>query len=61
MPTIKPFRAVRPTAEFAPIVAAPPYDVQNDDEARAIVAANPQSFLAIDEPVVNFTFVSETS
>ena len=54
MPTIRPFRAVRPTAELASAIAAPPYDVQNVDEARAIVAANPQSFLAIDEPVVNF-------
>lgn len=54
MPTIRPFRAVRPTAETAPIIAALPYDVQNVDEAREIVAANPQSFLAIDEPVVNF-------
>ena len=54
MPTIRPFRAVRPTADFAATVAALPYDVQNVDEARAIVAANPQSFLAIDEPVVNF-------
>ena len=54
MPTIRPFRAVRPAADFAATVAALPYDVQNVDEARAIVAANPQSFLAIDEPVVNF-------
>ena len=54
MPTIRPFKAVRPVPGFAATVAAPPYDVQNVDEARAIVAANPQSFLAIDEPVVNF-------
>ena len=54
MPTIRPFKAVRPTAETAPSIAALPYDVQNVEEAREIVAANPQSFLAIDEPVVNF-------
>ena len=54
MATIRPFKAVRATAESAPTVAALPYDVQNVEEARAIVAANPQSFLAIDEPVVNF-------
>ena len=42
------------TAESAPYVAALPYDVQNVAEAREIVAANPRSFLAIDEPVVNF-------
>lgn len=54
MPTIKPFKAVRPTAQAAPVIAALPYDVQNVAEAREIVAANPESFLAIDEPVVNF-------
>ena len=54
MTTVKPFKAVRATAESAPYVAALPYDVQNVAEAREIVAANPRSFLAIDEPVVNF-------
>lgn len=54
MPIIKPFRAVRPTREAAPEIAALPYDVQSVAEAREIVADNPQSFLAIDEPVVNF-------
>ena len=54
MPSIKPFKALRPTYESAPIVAALPYDVQDVDESRVIVAARPLSFLAIDEPVVNF-------
>lgn len=54
MATIRPFKAIRPTAATAPVVAALPYDVQSVDEARGIVAENPQSFLAIDEPVVNF-------
>ena len=54
MTTIRPFKAIRATAESAPYVAALPYDVQSTAEAREIVAANPRSFLAIDEPVVNF-------
>ena len=54
MAHIKPFKAIRPTKETARDIAALPYDVQSVDEARAIVAANPKSFLAIDEPVVNF-------
>lgn len=54
MATVKPFKAVRATHEAAPHVAALPYDVQSVAEAREIVAANPRSFLAIDEPVVNF-------
>jgi len=54
MANVRPFKAVRATAESAPTVAALPYDVQSTAEARKIVAANPQSFLAVDEPVVNF-------
>jgi uncharacterized protein (DUF1015 family) len=45
---------VRATREMASTIAALPYDVQNVEEARRIVADNPKSFLAIDEPVVNF-------
>ena len=54
MTNIRPFKAVHATRDSAPYVGALPYDVQNVEEARAIVAANPRSFLAIDEPVVNF-------
>ena len=54
MANVRPFKAVRATAESASTVAALPYDVQSTAEARKIVAANPQSFLAVDEPVVNF-------
>ena len=54
MANVRPFKAVRPVKEQAGTIAALPYDVQNVAEARAIVAANPLSFLAIDEPVVNF-------
>lgn len=54
MTEIKPFRAIRPVPQKAKAVAALPYDVQSVEEARAIVQANPDSFLAIDEPVVNF-------
>ncbi len=54
MATVRPFKAVHPTAEKAAAIAALPYDVQSVEEARSIVSANPESFLAIDEPVVNF-------
>ena len=54
MTTIRPFKALRPTTELAGTIAALPYDVQSTAEAREIVAENPLSFLAIDEPVVNF-------
>ena len=51
---IKPFAALRPASDQAPVIAALPYDVQSTEEAREIVADNPMSFLIIDEPVVNF-------
>ena len=54
MTTVRPFKALRPLKEKAATIAALPYDVQSVDEARKIVSANPMSFLAIDEPVVNF-------
>ena len=54
MVRIKPFAALRPTKARAQAIAALPYDVQSTDEAREIVAANPLSFLCIDEPVVNY-------
>src|SRR5437868_14349794 len=47
MATLHPFRALRPTPESAAAVAAVPYDVVNTDEARALAADNPLSFLRV--------------
>ncbi|MCD7708351.1 MAG: DUF1015 domain-containing protein, partial [Clostridiales bacterium] len=54
MAEIRPFRAVRPSAEMASTVAALPYDVYSSDEAREIVKKNPKSFLAIDRAETQF-------
>ena len=48
MAVIRPFRAVRPRADLAAAVAALPYDVMNEEEARAMCAGAPYSFLHID-------------
>ena len=48
MATLRPFRAVRPTADCARQVAALPYDVVDRHEARAIGEKNPLSFLHVD-------------
>src|SRR5437868_12700824 len=45
MALIAPFHALRPTPEAASRVAAVPYDVVNTEEARALAAGNPLSFL----------------
>jgi uncharacterized protein (DUF1015 family) len=47
MATIHPFRALRPRPEQASAVAAVPYDVVSTDEARALAAGNPLSFLRV--------------
>ena len=47
MATLRPFRALRPKRPDAPAIAAVPYDVVNADEARALAAGNPLSFLRV--------------
>jgi uncharacterized protein (DUF1015 family) len=44
---LHPFRAVRPTPELAERVAAGPYDVVSREEAAALAAGNPYSFLHV--------------
>jgi uncharacterized protein (DUF1015 family) len=48
-----PFRALRSEATAAPRVAAVPYDVVSVEEARAIVANNPLSFLRVTRSEVD--------
>lgn len=53
MATIKPFKAVRPAKELAHDVAALPYDVMNEAEAREMVMDKPHSFLHVDRSEVD--------
>ncbi len=53
MAQVRPFCGVRARPELAADVVAPPYDVLDEDEARAIVARLPQSFLRVTRPEVN--------
>ncbi|HVJ30916.1 MAG TPA: DUF1015 domain-containing protein, partial [Gammaproteobacteria bacterium] len=50
---VRPFAALRPTRESAAAVVAPPYDVVNTDEARALAAGRPSSFLHISRPEID--------
>jgi len=52
MAKIRAFKGVRPRAEIAKTVCAPPYDVINSDEARKMAEGNPQSFLYVDKPEI---------
>jgi uncharacterized protein (DUF1015 family) len=50
---IRPFNALRPQAERAAQVAAVPYDVVNTEEARALTAGNPWSFLHVSRSEID--------
>ena len=53
MVRVKPFAAIRPPRELVTEVAAPPYDVLNSEEARAM--AGEKSLLHITKPEIDFT------
>jgi len=50
---VKPFAALRPRAESAADVIAPPYDVVSTAEARRLVEGRPSSFLHISRPEID--------
>ncbi len=47
MATVRPFKAIRPAAEYASKVISLPYDVMNRKEAAEMAEGNPYSFLHI--------------
>lgn len=47
MATLRPFAAWRPRPDIARQFCSPPYDVMNEEEARAIIAREPMSFLQV--------------
>jgi uncharacterized protein (DUF1015 family) len=51
---IKPFKALRPSAEKAEQVACVPYDVVSKDQLRSFVDENPLSFLRVTRPRYEF-------
>lgn len=53
MVMVKAVRGLRPKRELAAKVASPPYDVLSADEARALAAGNPVSFLYVEKMEIN--------
>lgn len=53
MSAIYPFAALRPAPNAAAAVASVPYDVVSTDEARALAASNPLSFLHVSRPEID--------
>jgi len=54
MSLIAPFTGLRPVPERAAELIAPPYDVMDAAEARALVVGRPWSFLHLSRPEVDF-------
>ena len=52
-PLLRPFAALRPLPEFAPQVAARPYDVVSFSEAKAGAAGKPESFLHVSRAEID--------
>ena len=54
-PLIQPFAALRPSPDHAGDVVAPPYDVVNTEEARALAEGKPLSIsYSVESAVVLF-------
>ena len=53
MAAVRPFRALRPEPGAAAGVAAVPYDVVSTEEARALAADEPLSFLHVTRPEID--------
>ncbi len=54
MPTVKPFRGLRPPKDLVEQVESRPYDVLNSEEARAEAGNNEKSLYHIIKPEINF-------
>jgi uncharacterized protein (DUF1015 family) len=57
---IRPFSALRPNADRVSEVASVPYDVVNTEEARALAANNPLSFLHVSRPEIDLPEGTDT-
>lgn len=57
---IRPFSALRPDAARVSEVASVPYDVVNTEEARALAAKNPLSFLHVSRPEIDLPEGTDT-
>jgi len=59
MAKIKPFQGYLPSSDMAGKISSPPYDVMSSDEARDMVQGNPNSFLRVIKPEIDFTSDNE--
>jgi Uncharacterized conserved protein len=60
MVTITPFKALRPEAQYAKLVASKPYDVLSSKEAKIEAQGNPYSFLHITKSEIDLPENTDT-
>lgn len=53
MVRIEPFKGVRPRKDIVQLVASPPYDVLNQQEAKELASGNDHSFLHVIKPEID--------
>ncbi len=56
MAVIKPFKGYRPKKDLVRLVAAPPYDVLEREDAYEMAKGNPYSYLHISKPEIDLPF-----
>ena len=54
MSIIQPFKGYLPPSTLADKVSSPPYDVLSSSEAREMTQTNPNSFLRIIKPEIDY-------
>ncbi|MGQ9856214.1 MAG: DUF1015 domain-containing protein [Fervidobacterium sp.] len=57
---VRPFKALRPTKEMVSKIAAKPYDVVTDEQAREVARKNPYTFYKVSRPEINFEYSADT-
>lgn len=57
---VRPFRALRPTREMVSKIAAKPYDVVTEEQAREVAKSNPYTWYKVTRPEINFDHPVDT-
>ncbi|MGC8955116.1 MAG: DUF1015 domain-containing protein [Fervidobacterium sp.] len=57
---VRPFKALRPIKEMVDKIAAKPYDVVTEEQARAVARNNPYTFYKVSRPEINFDHPVDT-
>uniref|UniRef100_A0A7C4VUA6 DUF1015 domain-containing protein n=1 Tax=Fervidobacterium thailandense TaxID=1008305 RepID=A0A7C4VUA6_9BACT len=57
---VRPFKALRPTREMVSKIAAKPYDVVNEEQAREVAKVNPYTWYKVTRPEIHFDHPVDT-